>query len=173
MDILQLIDRLEDLVDRGWRVPLTDKVAIEEERLLNLLDQMRITIPSEVTEARQAELERDEFVAQAREQAETIRSQAREDAARLLNEHDLQVRAQTSAEATIRHAQVRAERMAQEADRYAEARLRELLQTVETLQHQIASGLQVIEARQSAVGPEAEATGPGDELAAEVDRQGD
>ena len=48
MDILQLIDRLEELFNAAKAVPFTHNVLVDEDRMLELIDQMRIAIPEEV-----------------------------------------------------------------------------------------------------------------------------
>ena len=41
MDILQLIDRLEELFNDAKAVPFTHNVIVDEDRMLELIDQMR------------------------------------------------------------------------------------------------------------------------------------
>ena len=53
MDILQLIDRLEELFNDGKPIPFTHNVAVDEDRMLDIIDQMRIAIPEEVKKAQQ------------------------------------------------------------------------------------------------------------------------
>ncbi len=45
MDILQLIDRLEELFNESKNIPLTRNVMVDEDRMLDIIDQMRIAIP--------------------------------------------------------------------------------------------------------------------------------
>ena len=53
MDILQLIDRLEELFNESKNVPFTKNVMVDEDRMLDIIDQMRIAIPEEVKKAQQ------------------------------------------------------------------------------------------------------------------------
>ena len=149
MDILQLIDRLEELLDRGWHVPLTNMVAIDEDAFLNIVDQMRITIPQEIKNAREVGLERDKYVAQANEEARRIIAQAREDAAKLLDEHELRAVAEKRAEELLKQARRDAARIRAGADEYTEQQLRELGQHVGELQRVIRNGLSVVEQRRA------------------------
>ena len=66
MDILQLIDRLEELFNAAKAVPFTHNVVVDEDRMLELIDQMRIAIPEEVKKAQQLLGQREE-VAQVSE----------------------------------------------------------------------------------------------------------
>ena len=52
MDVLVLIDKLADLVRNAKQVPLRGEVRVDKEELSDLVDQMRATIPEEITEAR-------------------------------------------------------------------------------------------------------------------------
>jgi hypothetical protein len=52
MDILHLIDRLEELVAEARRMPIGQGVVIDRRRVLELVDQMRSTVPWEVQDAR-------------------------------------------------------------------------------------------------------------------------
>jgi len=146
-DILHLIDRLEELIDRGWRLPFGGRVAIEEEMFLNIIDQMRIMIPQEIKQARDILHEKDKHVAQAHEEARRILVQAREDAAKELDQHKLKAAAEAQVEAILRRAQVEAAQVRAGADEYAEAKLRELSQQVAQLQAVIQNGIQTLEVR--------------------------
>ena len=155
MDILRLIDRLEETVDRGWRLPLSSRVAVDEDAFLNIIDQMRITIPPEIKQAREVKLERDKYIAQAREEARRIMAQAREDAAKQLDVHQLRQAAQDQAESFVKKAQEEALRTRAGADDFAEARLRELGQCVGQLQRIIQNGLNALEERRARAREEA------------------
>lgn len=165
MDIQQLIDRLEETIDRGWRLPLSSRVAIDEDAFLNIIDQMRITIPKEIKQAREVQFEKDKYIAQAREEARRIVAQAREDAARQLDDHQLRQAAQAQADSFTRRAKEEAMRTRGDADDYAETRLRELGQYVGQLQRIIQNGLDSLDERRAQVREEADqlAQNPRDE----------
>ncbi len=150
IDILQMIDRLEELVNNGARLPLSSKVIIDENAFLNMIDQMRISIPQEIKQAKEIQLERDKYVAQAHEEARRILAQAREDAAKQLDEHQLRQQAQAQAEAILRRAEQDAARIRAGADEYAEAKLKELAQHLAQIQTVIQNGLATLEERRAA-----------------------
>ena len=179
MDILQLIDRLEELLDSGWRVPLSTKVAIDEEAFLNIIDQMRITIPPEIKRAREIQRERDKYIAQANDEARRIIGQAREDAALKLDDHELRKAAQARSDEILRQAQAEAARVRAGADSYAESILHKLGTQVQALDREIANGLLALgnrtqhspaDEQAEPVGPEQatvdEALGEGEEMRA-------
>ena len=63
MDILHLVDRLEELFNESRPIPLTHNVIVDEDRMLDLIDQMRVAIPEEVKKAQQVLSQRDRIMA--------------------------------------------------------------------------------------------------------------
>jgi len=51
MDILHLVDRLEELFNSGRHFPFTNDTIVNEDRFLELIDQLRVTIPEENSHA--------------------------------------------------------------------------------------------------------------------------
>ena len=73
MDILHLVDRLEELFNEARSLPFTRSVIVDEDRMLELIDQLRITIPEEVKKAQQLLAEKERILAQARDEAQQTR----------------------------------------------------------------------------------------------------
>ena len=143
------MDRLEELVDRGWRPPVGRKVLVDEEMLLNIIDQLRLCIPEEIKEAAELLAQRDRFLARAQEQARRIIVQARDEADRMLDEDAVRSQARADAEAMVKEAREHATRVVTGADRYAEEQLRGLERTVEDLQRVIQRGLETLSERRA------------------------
>src|SRR5918998_4687301 len=80
VDILYLVDRLEELVGIGKRVPFSGRVMVEEEEFLALVDQLRVTVPNEIKQAQRVIREREAVVGQAQEEAAKILEVARQQA---------------------------------------------------------------------------------------------
>src|SRR5436189_5325081 len=94
MDILQLIDRLEELFNESKNIPLTRNVMVDEDRMLDIIDQMRIAIPDEVKKAQQLLGQRDRVLAQAQEEANRTLEIARQKADQLVTKDSIMVEAQ-------------------------------------------------------------------------------
>lgn len=109
MDILHLIDRLETLVTEGFHLPFTSNVILQEDAILDIIDQMRVSIPEEVKLAKRTEAERERLLIQAQEEADRLLMMARERADSLTDEQEL-----------VLHAQQRALEIEEEAHRQAE-----------------------------------------------------
>jgi hypothetical protein len=78
MDILHLVDRLEELFNESRALPFTRNVVVDEDKMLDIIDQMRVAIPEEVKKAQQMLAQKDRVMAQAQEEATRIVSLAKE-----------------------------------------------------------------------------------------------
>ena len=58
VDVIDLLDRLEELVGTGRRVPLSTRVIVEEDEFLAILDQIRAAVPREIRDAQRVVEER-------------------------------------------------------------------------------------------------------------------
>lgn len=84
MDILHLVDRLEELFNEARAFPFTRNVMVDEDKMLDIIDQMRVTIPDEVKKAQQLVSQKDRILAQAQEEAGRIVSLAKEKAEQIV-----------------------------------------------------------------------------------------
>ena len=119
MDIQHLIDRLEQVLAESRRIPLSANLVVDEDRLFNIIDQMRVSIPEEVKRANRIEAEKDRIMAQAQEEAERIRELAKHEATDLVRRDTVMVSAQTRADTILERARRDAEMIRQESDVYA------------------------------------------------------
>jgi len=78
MDILHLVDRLEELFNESRVIPLTHSVVVDENRFMDIIDQMRVSVPDEIKKAQQINVQRDRILAQAQEEANRTLALARE-----------------------------------------------------------------------------------------------
>jgi len=119
MDVLQLIDRLEQLVSAGTRLPLSSRTMIDEQGFLDIIDQLRVSVPEELKQARRFTQERERVMQQAEAEAEKIISTAQERATQMLQENDLIRRAEAEAGRLITVAEQESEEIRVGADQYA------------------------------------------------------
>jgi cell division septum initiation protein DivIVA len=126
MDIQHLVDRLEDLIDEGRHFPMTKLTLIDEERALEIIDQMRISIPEEIDKASRVINQRDRLMAQANEEAARVVDLAREKSEHLIQRDAVVQAAQNRAANIIEQARQDAEAIRNEADQYVLEVLNEL-----------------------------------------------
>lgn len=118
MDIQHLVDRLEDLIDEGRHMPFSKYTMIDEERALEIIDQMRISIPEEIEKANRILAQRDRVLAQANEEAARLLQQKRKQADEMLDQDVSVQAAQNRAANIIEQARQQAEQITSEADNY-------------------------------------------------------
>ncbi len=145
IEIQHLVDRLESLLNESWLIPLTSNRIINEEEYLDIIDQMRITIPAGIKQAKRIQQERERIIAQAQEEAERIVTLAREQAANLTNEHELLRTAETKAEALLEQAQQQAEDIKAGADDYVIEVLSELEEQLMVFLTTVRNGLKAVQ----------------------------
>lgn len=127
MDVLELIDKLDDLIHNARAVPLTDQVRIDREAIYELLDEMRSTIPEEVKQARWIVKERQEMLAEAKREAERIVKEAREKQEQLISDEEVTKQAERAAEDILEDARAREREIRLGAEDYAD----DILNTLE------------------------------------------
>ncbi len=118
MDILHLVDRLEELFNESRPIPLTHNVIVDEDRILEIIDQMRISIPEEVKKAQQVLAQRDRVLAQAQEEANRTLQLAKKRAEEAASEDAVAKAAESRAEQIIEGARAEAEAVRRDADEY-------------------------------------------------------
>jgi len=160
LDILELIDRLEGLVAEARRLPVGGGAVISRQRLLDLVDRMRVAVPLEVYEARDLLEKRDEVLAAAQEEAGRLLAQAAEEVEARLKETAVVKAAEERGRQLLVQAQERAQQLMKEAEEQARARLDDAqavsqaqmreadvyaLQTLKRLQHELEGFLTTVE----------------------------
>lgn len=114
-----LVDRLEAVINGGWRMPMTSKVQIDEREALDVLDLMRTTIPDEIKQARRITQEREKLLAQAQTEANRIIAQAQERAERIISQDNVTLAAEERAHEIVDAARREAEEVRTGAEHYA------------------------------------------------------
>ena len=118
-DIQFLVERLEALIVNARKVPMTSNVMLEQAAVLDLVDQLRISIPEEVKQAKRVTQDTERLVARAREEADEIIAAAQEQAALLLQDQSVLREAETQAQSTLDRTQTKADETMRGADQYA------------------------------------------------------
>jgi hypothetical protein len=126
MDIMALIDRLEDLIANGKKVPLTKLVTVDEQKLYDIIDEIRASFPEELKEARWIVKERQEKLDEAEKEASRIIEEAREKAAALAAEREIVKLAEQQAAEILDQARAREREIRLGAEDYADEMLANL-----------------------------------------------
>jgi len=145
MDILHLVDRLEELFNQSRPIWFTHNVIVDEDRMLDLIDQMRVAIPEEVKKAQQVLAQKDRILAQAQEEANRTLAIAQEKRDQIVDRDAIVQAAQVRAEALINDARADAEITKREADEYVINTLRGLEMELERFLTQARNGILILQ----------------------------
>ena len=145
MDILHLVDRLEELFNESRPLPMMRKVVVDEDKMLSIIDQMRVSIPEEIKKAQQLLAQRDRLIAQGQEEANRTLQLAREKATQLVEKDAIIQSAQVRASQIIEQAKQESEINRIEADQYIITSLSDLEKELEVLLVQVKNGINALQ----------------------------
>lgn len=115
-----LFDEFLDLVSNARRVPLMDKIILDENDLLNIIDDLKEAIPREIKSANQVLEEQKNIVDKAYADADRIVQQAKEEAERIVSVAQAEADAKVQQEEIVKQANAVAEDIKANALRYQE-----------------------------------------------------
>lgn len=145
MDILHLVDRLEELFNESRPLPFSHSVVVNEDRMLDLIDQMRVSIPEEIKKAQQLLAQRDRLLAQAQEEANRTLALAREKSEALVNRDSIVAEAKARYDQIIEQAHQEGNIIKREADEYVLETLTRVEAEMERLLAQVRNGVRTLQ----------------------------
>jgi cell division septum initiation protein DivIVA len=153
---MMLVDRLEAIVNGGFRWPMTGKVQVDEREVLDVLDLMRTTVPEEIKQARRINQEREKILQQAQTEANRLVSQAQERVERMVSADSVRQAAEDRARELIEEAQRDAEEVRRGADGYALDMLTRLDSELRRIQGSVRAAVNAMHATPPRAGEEPE-----------------
>ena len=124
-DVLELIEMLYTMVTEAWGVPLgNEKCIVERDKVLNLLDEIKAQLPTELAEAKRMVANRDEYVGNAKREAESIRRAADERAKAIVEEQEIVRAAKQRSNELLTNAESRTRELYRVANAYVDDALR-------------------------------------------------
>jgi cell division septum initiation protein DivIVA len=145
MDILHLVDRLEELFNESRSIPFTHSVVVDEDRMLDIIDQMRVSIPDEIKKAQQLLAQRDRLLAQSQEEANRTLALAREKSDQLIERDQIVQAAQARADQIIEQSRVEGENTKREADQYVLETLTSIEMELDRTLSQVRNGIRTLQ----------------------------
>ncbi len=89
-DVMELLDILFGMISEAWGVPLgNDKCIIEREKALSIINDIKASLPSSIAEAKRLVAARDEFIGNAKREAEAMRKTAEQKSRMLVDEQEI------------------------------------------------------------------------------------
>ena len=126
-----IIGALYDMVQDARAMPLAaDKCILERDRVLDMLDEIIAQLPGELKQSRAIVESRNELIAQARREAESIIRNAQEEAKQLITKENIYIEARRRAEDLVDQTQTRINQLRKAANEYMDESLRQTEETI-------------------------------------------
>ena len=126
MTIDEILDMMDDMLDRAWNLPLTGgRSVLDAEKLREMIDDIRLNLPGEIKQAKIIVADRAEIMSTAKKDAENIVRKAVERARALVAQEEVVKEAQAKATELVSSAQTKAREIRQAAQEFSDNVLRE------------------------------------------------
>ena len=125
MKIEMILDLMDETIEKAWNLPLSGgRCVVDVEKLQTLIDDMRMNLPTEITQAKAVASDRAEIIAIARREAEQLIRRAEEQAKKLIERETIVKQARAKANDMVSQAQVHARELRQGAQNFSDDTLR-------------------------------------------------
>lgn len=120
MDIMEIVDMMEEAIEKASAVPLTGKVMVDKDELLDYIQEIRLVYPDELKEAKWVKEERQRILSEAESRAEAIQKNAEETQMQLIDEHEITKCAYEQANELVNSAQQKSIEIKTDTDQYVD-----------------------------------------------------
>ncbi len=131
MDIgaLDLLTELEDIIDKGVAVPFTGRCMLDKEELLEIIQEIRLKLPTDLEQAKWIKAERQNIINDAHKEAEEIIKIANDKTIAMIDENEITRKAVAAANEITTSANAEAQAAKTSSYQYADY----LLENVENV----------------------------------------
>jgi vacuolar-type H+-ATPase subunit H len=123
MDLTARLQQLEDLVREAKSMPLSSSALVNRDEVLELIVEMKETLPEEIKQARWVVKDREELLGKARAEGERVVAEAEEEQLRMARREEIVARAKDEAERIIQQAEEDGRKIRLESEDYVDAKL--------------------------------------------------
>ena len=125
-DLATRLTALEEMVRDAKSMPLSSSALLNRDEVLDLIEQMKDSLPDEIKQARWIVKDREELLAKARRDAEAMVEQGRQEQLRLASHEEVVQRSHEEAARIVSEAEDEARKLRLEAEDYVDAKLAQL-----------------------------------------------
>ena len=133
MEVLEIIDMLEDVVEKSMAIPFMGRAIVDREELLDLIQEIRLNLPGDLKQAKWVKEERQRILDEASKEAESIVKNAEEKMAGLIDDHEITQKAYAQANEIVAAAQNNARELRLGTKQYADDVMASLEARIEKL----------------------------------------
>ena len=133
MEIMEIIDMMEETIDKAPVVPLSGKIVVDKEDLLDYIQEMRLVFPDEVKEAKWVKEERERIISEAEARADSMIKTAETKMLQMVDENEITKQAQEYANSLVEEAKAQSTKLITDSDQYADDILGDVERRLEML----------------------------------------
>lgn len=111
-----ILNELDEVLEGATTLPLTSKCMVDADRIRDLIDDIRLNIPSEIKQARAVVADRNEILSMAKQEAEELIRKAEERAKALVDNDTIVRQANAKGMALLQEATQKATEMVNQAN---------------------------------------------------------
>lgn len=130
MDILNLLERIEDIIEEASKFPLSNKVMIDKDEILEVINEIRLKMPDEINRASWVAKERQRILNEAQSEADELIEKVKEQQKYLVEENEITRQAQKYANQLVEEAERKANEMKIGAYNYSDEILSKLQEKI-------------------------------------------
>ena len=123
MDVVESLEVAIAAVEEARSVPLSASCVLNRGEMLQILDKVKVSFPSDLAKAIAVLRDKDQILESAREQADAIIAQAREEVARLVEQTSIVTTARKEAQKIMAEVTAESNASRDEIDEYIDTRL--------------------------------------------------
>lgn len=144
MDILNLLERIEDIIEEASKFPLSNKVMIDKDEILEVINEIRLKLPDEINRASWVAKERQRILNEAQSEADELIEKVKEQQKYLVEENEITRQAQKFADQIIQEAERKANDMKMGAYSYSDEILSKLQEKIREINSIIEQNREVL-----------------------------
>jgi cell division septum initiation protein DivIVA len=144
MDILNLLERIEDIIEDASKFPLSSKVMIDKEEVLEVINEIRLKLPDEINRASWVAKERQRILNEAQNEADELISKVTAQQKALIEDSEITRQAKKYANQLIQEAEQKANEMKSGAYDYSDEILSKLQEKIREINNIIEDNREVL-----------------------------
>lgn len=98
MDALELLEELEDIIDKGVSVPFSGRCLLDKDELLEVLSEIKVKLPEDLKQAKWIKEERERIISEAKAEANNLIKTANDQIIAMVDENEITKKALSKAE---------------------------------------------------------------------------
>ncbi len=133
MKVLHLLDELEDVIENSSGFPLTGKILVDGNEVLEIIKEIRVELPDEIQQAQWIKDERQRILEEAQKESQMMIRDAKSNIESMVENDDLSLKARAKAEEILKAAEQGAKQLKKDSLDYVDRILEDMQSKMDKL----------------------------------------